>query len=96
MRQTRQRRSADDPWHVDARCRGVPVDTFFPDGDRGRALRRREDAAKAVCVGCPVVPYCLEHAIAVPERYGVWGGLTPHERAQLVAGPGRVDDEAGS
>jgi WhiB family transcriptional regulator, redox-sensing transcriptional regulator len=82
----RAKPSAPDegPWHLDARCRGVPVETFFPDGGRGRALHRREAAAKAVCVGCPVMRGCLQHAIATPEKYGIWGGLTARERDALA------------
>lgn len=75
------------PWHQDARCRGIPVDTFFPDGGRGRALHGREAAAKAVCVGCPVLEGCLEHAIRTPERFGIWGGLTARERDALTPQP---------
>ena len=43
----------------------------------------RERRAKAVCASCPVRVECLEHAIAVDERYGIWGGLTQDERRLL-------------
>jgi WhiB family redox-sensing transcriptional regulator len=36
--------------------------------------------AKTVCELCPVRADCLDHAIRVGERYGVWGGLTSDER----------------
>ena len=45
-------------------------------GDTGRA--------KAVCAECPVRQDCLEFALTVREKEGVWGGLTAVERQRLV------------
>jgi WhiB family redox-sensing transcriptional regulator len=61
---------------------GKPTrDLFFsPDGERGSAKRRRERAAKAICASCPVREDCASYAIGNHERYGVWGGLSEHER----------------
>lgn len=39
------------------------------------------DMARACCRGCPVRAECLAYAIAADERFGVWGGTTPVERA---------------
>jgi WhiB family redox-sensing transcriptional regulator len=36
--------------------------------------------AKTVCAACPVIQQCRQHALAVREPYGVWGGLTEDER----------------
>lgn len=44
------------------------------------------DDAKAVCRGCPVRSECLAYALAARERAGVWGGLTPDERAEQLRG----------
>ncbi|MFF6984701.1 WhiB family transcriptional regulator [Streptomyces sp. NPDC008343] len=33
-----------------------------------------------MCASCPVVTQCLDHARAMPERFGVWGGTTARER----------------
>ena len=46
--------------------------------------QRREEAAKALCARCPVIEQCREHALAVQEPYGVWGGLSESERQQLL------------
>jgi WhiB family redox-sensing transcriptional regulator len=27
---------------------------------------------------------CLDHALRVPETFGIWGGTTPTERAQML------------
>lgn len=37
-------------------------------------------AARTICSGCPVREACLEHALAVREPQGMWGGLTARER----------------
>ena len=67
-------------WQDQARCRTLPVGSFF-DAElaRGANRRQREEAAKRVCRECPVLRQCRAHALAA-EDYGVWGGLTAHER----------------
>ncbi|HKG52476.1 MAG TPA: WhiB family transcriptional regulator [Actinomycetales bacterium] len=68
-------------WQYQGACRRVDPAVFFhPEGERGPARRRRDEAAKAVCATCPVVRECREHALAVREPYGVWGGMTEQER----------------
>lgn len=72
-------------WQLEAACRGMDSGLFFhPDRERGEARARREEQAKAICAACPVRQACLDHALAVREPYGVWGGLTEHERAELL------------
>ncbi len=74
-------------WQLDGSCRREGPDVFFhPDGERGPARRNRDRAAKAVCVGCPVVVSCREHALRVREPYGVWGATTADERDVAYAG----------
>lgn len=36
-----------------------------------------------LCAGCAVRERCLHEALVNGERLGVWGGLTPRERASL-------------
>jgi WhiB family redox-sensing transcriptional regulator len=68
-------------WQAAGKCRGEDGSLFFgPPGEGWAAQRRREGAAVAVCNGCPVIEDCRRHGLAVPERYGVWGGLTERER----------------
>lgn len=45
---------------------------------------RRHRKAKALCATCPVIRDCLEWALTVQERHGVWGGLTEPERMRLL------------
>lgn len=74
-------------WQYRADCRGSSVDVFFPsEAELEHPLHRAASAqaAKLICDGCPVVRQCLDHALAVPERFGVWGGLTPRERQHIA------------
>lgn len=68
-----------DSWRALAACRGMDTDLFYPEG-RGRALRMREDIARQICEQCPVARECRQAATEMPERYGIWGGLTEGER----------------
>lgn len=71
-------------WQLRAACRGTDSAVFFaPAGESRRDRRRREIAAKAVCISCPVRKACLKHALAVRESHGVWGGLSETERQAL-------------
>jgi WhiB family redox-sensing transcriptional regulator len=68
-------------WQLRGSCRGTDSDLFFhPEGERGQARTSREEAAKEVCLHCPVCKPCREHALRVHEPYGVWGGMTEEER----------------
>ncbi|WP_129841881.1 WhiB family transcriptional regulator [Streptomyces sp. RFCAC02] len=72
-------------WQLLAACRGVDSSLFFhPEGERGAARTSREEAAKEVCMRCPVRSECAAHALSVREPYGVWGGLTEDEREELL------------
>lgn len=73
-------------WQYEGTCNGVDPETFFsPESERGPRRHAREAAAKALCVRCPVIDQCLEHALRVKEPYGVWGGRTTGERANLLS-----------
>ncbi|MFF5448724.1 WhiB family transcriptional regulator [Streptomyces sp. NPDC012888] len=54
------------------------------------AARAREEAAKAVCGGCPVRIPCRRHALASGVPHGVRGGLTADERHVLLLDPART------
>lgn len=65
-------------WRDEAACLDDPEpgDWFAsPVGDSERVAR-----AVAVCHDCPVAMACLEFALDVDERWGVWGGFTALER----------------
>ncbi len=73
-------------WQLSGSCRGMDPSGFFhPEGERGNQRRSRADGAKQVCRDCPVLLECRNHALAVREPYGVWGGLSEEERAAWYA-----------
>jgi len=68
-------------WHELAACQGEDPYLFFgPERERPGARTMRETIAKAICAGCPVRAECLEYALELDIRYGVWGGLGEDER----------------
>jgi WhiB family transcriptional regulator, redox-sensing transcriptional regulator len=72
-------------WQYQGACRTLPSEMFFhPDGERGPRRRNRENAAKAICATCPVLIRCREHALAVQEPYGIWGGLSEEDRLAII------------
>ncbi|MFD6892834.1 WhiB family transcriptional regulator [Streptomyces sp. NPDC059957] len=71
-------------WQEDAACRGLGSRLFFyPPGEQRPDREARDAAAKEVCALCPVQRACLRHALEVGEPFGVWGGLSAHERRGL-------------
>jgi WhiB family transcriptional regulator, redox-sensing transcriptional regulator len=72
-------------WQIRGSCRGMNSDLFFhPERERGSARTEREARAKMVCRGCAVIRRCRDHALAVHEPYGVWGGLSVAERDEQI------------
>lgn len=69
----------DRSWVADAACRHIDTHLMYP--HRGESAAQ----AKAVCARCPVRAECLEWALAVPEKFGIWGGLSERERRTLRA-----------
>jgi WhiB family redox-sensing transcriptional regulator len=77
-----------DGWKDDAACAGNDPRHFFPD-DFGAAVVSYQ-RARAVCARCPVRSLCLDAAMdregddAPEDRSGMWGGLSPEQRAALA------------
>ncbi|MCI0386399.1 WhiB family transcriptional regulator [Streptomyces sp. CNQ085] len=72
-------------WRESAACRGEDPELFFPIGDGGLA-RQQTARARAVCLGCPVMPQCRDWAVRSGETEGVWGGTTAAERRLIRRG----------
>ncbi|RKT54065.1 WhiB family transcriptional regulator [Saccharothrix australiensis] len=73
-------------WQLKGLCRGMDSALFFhTPNERGAAREHREARAKAVCARCPVVTECRDHALAVEETYGIWGGLGESELRRLIS-----------
>ncbi|MBV8933040.1 MAG: WhiB family transcriptional regulator [Kutzneria sp.] len=73
-------------WQRLGSCRGADSAMFFhPDSERGGARLAREARAKRVCMSCPVLRQCREHALTVQEPYGIWGGMGENERREVIS-----------
>jgi WhiB family redox-sensing transcriptional regulator len=77
-RRGRRRSLPDMRWMARARCRGLDPAIFHPETDADAA------EAKEICGACPVREACLEFAIEMREKDGVWGGHTADERRRLI------------
>ena len=71
-------------WADEAACAGQNAEWWFPAEVGRRRTRYGDDSvAKRICNTCPVLEQCLTHALTHDETDGVWGGLSPEERAEL-------------
>ncbi len=68
-------------WMNDAACKGMPTAMFFP--RRGADVR----AAKLVCRGCPVRFECLEYAMDLKIKQGIFGGKSERQRRSVRPTP---------
>ena len=64
-------------WDLGA-CRGLDASAFYPDDDDSA------EYAKSVCADCSVQAACLEYALSVREKVGVWGGATERDRRRMI------------
>jgi hypothetical protein len=69
-------------WTLQAKCAGSPT------WDETHGMKAGN--AAQLCEGCPVIAQCLaaameeEHGLSAGGRYGIRGGLSPKERADLA------------
>lgn len=88
MALTVDRDTDDRYWQQAAACRGRDRSkTFYPPMHHETRDERawREQAAKAICAACPVQADCRDYALKSRESFGIWGGLTEHERKAMLA-----------
>ena len=64
-------------WGRHGACSKAAPDALFV---RGAA----QQAAKQVCVGCPVITECLADSLDNKTEFGVWGGMTERQRRALL------------
>jgi Transcription factor WhiB len=92
-------RALGQGWRLQAACRQYPLindgwrtlngHLWDPDG-----LDQIDPEAQRICEGCPVRDECLDFAmtaeagLAASGRYGIAGGLTRRQRAELARRPG--------
>lgn len=69
-------------WTRHAACRNEDPELFFPVTEEGPEASRVRVALR-VCASCPVRVECRNYALGSDMRYGIWGGLTERQRAEL-------------
>lgn len=87
---------ADLEWQERAACKGEDPELFFapdvPDdaelaelGALRAEWKRRESAARRICVSCPVRSACLEWRLGFEHQRdgGIWAGLDEEQRWKL-------------
>lgn len=77
--------SQREPWQDRALCAEIGFEPFFP--ETGKQWRE----ARTICARCTVAKQCLDYALRTEEgtfdREGMFGGLTPDERRELMGEP---------
>lgn len=80
-------------WTQRAECRNHDPELWWPVSAGGRGEdpsgtdQAEAAAAVAICYRhCPVRQECLDKAITDGERWGIWGGMWPHERSMYAQG----------
>lgn len=68
---------------TEAECRGYDPEAWFPGMGESGSL------ARSICRRCPIQDACLDVALTLRIYEGIWGGLTPGERARLNPNPGQ-------
>jgi WhiB family redox-sensing transcriptional regulator len=66
-----------EQWALQGSCIDAEPDALFV---RGAA----QQAAKQVCMSCPVIAECLADALDNRTEFGVWGGMTERERRAIL------------
>jgi hypothetical protein len=77
-------RGPEGEWRLDALCRDMPHEWFFP--ERGRPIGGRNDPVREICASCAVSAECLADALASPltEYLGFRGGTSGRERRLIL------------
>lgn len=76
---------------ADANCLATDPELHYPLETDLPGIRK----AKAICAGCPAMRDCLNVAMEAEtagrqHRFGLFGGLTPRERADLARKQGAI------
>jgi hypothetical protein len=71
----------NEEWRLDAMCRGMDVNLFFP--EQGVDVRQIH-AIKEICESCSVKVECLESALNTEmDLYGFYGGKSARQRRTI-------------
>jgi WhiB family redox-sensing transcriptional regulator len=70
-------------WRSRGACLNSSPDLFFPIGQSEKALEQEQEAI-AICNSCVVKNECLNTALTLRKDFGIWGGMTEHERKLII------------
>jgi WhiB family redox-sensing transcriptional regulator len=70
-----------EPWRHQAACAGQDPEYWFPIEASGYTPAHKR--AVTICRSCPVQAACLNWAMENNEYYGIWGGTSARQRADL-------------
>jgi WhiB family redox-sensing transcriptional regulator len=65
-------------WHERGTCRQVDPELWFD------SYPSKYDPVFQLCVECPVQVECLRQSFDNREEFGIWGGMSAHERERLI------------
>ena len=66
-----------------ANCASTDPDLFFPESGESVII----PTVVAICAACDIKTECLDYALRTDQEYGVWGGATQTQLAQLRKSP---------
>ncbi len=72
------------PIGEEAACLGHAELFFGPENEDGADRRTRESAAVQLCGRCPARRRCLDLAVTLGARDGIWGGLRESDRRPVT------------
>jgi len=65
-----------------AECKELPTNFFYRIEEKETNKNLDVQVFRAICTPCPIWKQCLGYATD-NEEYGVWGGMTTHERVAV-------------
>ncbi len=80
-----QRDRVSTGWMTEAACHGHEPELWFPVSRPGQSRTSYHNKpATDICDTCRVRLQCLEYALALDIKYGIWGGVTERSRDALL------------
>ena len=76
----------DTSWMEQGACLNEDPEIFFLDNDDPEELRKQKmEAARGICMSCPVLAECTLHGLLVEtdDHWNIYGGMTHRERRAL-------------
>lgn len=66
-------------------CASADPEAWFPKAGGGQPKSYEMRVVIGICQVCPVLAACRRYAMADPDLFGTWGGLSRHDRQRARA-----------